>query len=115
MVSRVEKCLKVLKLRPIARGKLQFSTSVEPTAQKIVRVCVKVMSYHISRLRIFLIFGQKLDIDKLTKLTEPDFPKKIWIIQKFTKKCHFLRFFDFCWKSKSLIGTFFAENDRTNL
>ena len=36
-----------------------------------------------------LIFGQKLDIDERKRLTEPDFPKKIWIIQKFKEKCIF--------------------------
>ena len=39
--------------------------------------------------------GTKLGDNKGTKVTEPDFPKKFWIIQKFKKKWHFLRFFDF--------------------
>ena len=38
-------------------------------------------SYHTSRVQIFLIFGQKLDIKILRTPTRPDYPKKIWIIQ----------------------------------
>ena len=38
-------------------------------------------SYHTSHLRILLIFGQKLEDKILRLLTEPDYPKKIWIIQ----------------------------------
>ena len=63
---------------------LQFSTLVEHTPEKILIVVVvsqQSKSYDTSRHRIVLIFGQKLDIDKLRKLTEPDFPKKIWITQ----------------------------------
>ena len=39
----------------------------------------------VTALRIFLIFGQKLEGDRLGTVTEPDFPKKFWIIQKSRK------------------------------
>jgi len=35
---------------------------------------------------IFLKLGMMLDIDKLRKVTKPDYPKKFWIIQK-VRKC----------------------------
>ena len=40
--------------------------------------------------------GMKVGDIERKKVTEPDFGKKIWIIQKFKKNSHFLRFFDFC-------------------
>ena len=59
-------------------SQLQFSTLVELQPQKVVRN----QNYHTSHLRISKIFGRKLDNDKLRKITRPDFPGKIWIIQK---------------------------------
>ena len=60
--------------------------------------------------RIFPKLGMKLKDNKGNKVTEPDFPKKIWIIQNFSKIWSKMRFFDFCRKSKSLTPT---ENDST--
>ena len=61
---------------------LQFSTSVEPTAEKIVCVSVRPSkSYDTSSHRMILIFCMELDIDKVRKLTRPDSSGKIWIIQ----------------------------------
>jgi hypothetical protein len=34
---------------------------------------------------IFLKFGTMLEIDNLRKVTDPDYPKKFWIIQKVQK------------------------------
>ena len=36
-------------------------------------------------LTIFLKLCTMLDIDKVKKVTKPDYPKKIWIIQKVQK------------------------------
>ena len=47
------------------------------------------MSYDTSHLRILLIFGQKLGIDKTNFLTEPFFRKKIFNDPKFEKNCFF--------------------------
>ena len=47
------------------------------------------MSYDTSHLRILLIFGQKLDIDKWWLLTEPFFRKKIWNAYKKIDLCFF--------------------------
>ena len=47
---------------------------------KIWLVCL-CASFDTSYIGILLIFGQKLDIDILIRLTEPDYPKKIWFIQ----------------------------------
>ena len=55
----------------------------------------------------------KLKDNKGKKVTEPDLPKKIWIIQNFSKMWSKMRFFDFCRKSKSLTPTFLTENDST--
>ena len=63
---------------------LQFSTSVEVELyrQNVTSWSVgPLTSYDISRRRILLIFGQKLEDKILRLLTEPDYPKKIWIIQ----------------------------------
>jgi len=57
--------------------------------------------------RIFPKLGMKLKDSKGNKVTEPNFPKKIWIIQHFSKIWSKMRFFDFCRKSKSLTPTFF--------
>ena len=61
---------------------LQFSTSVEVrpgNVSLLVRVSVSVsITQKLQRtaLRILLIFGQKLDIDILRKITKPFFRKK---------------------------------------
>ena len=55
-------------------------TNGEPTAE-IVRPLVQPKSYDTSCHTILLIFGQKLEGDKLRKLIEPDFRKKFWFIQ----------------------------------
>ena len=60
---------------------LQFSTLVELQLENVVRPCVRNQNYHTSHHRISKIFGRKLDKNKLRKLTEPDFPGKIRIIQ----------------------------------
>ena len=50
------------------------------------------MSYDTSRLRILLIFGQKLGIGKTNFLTEPFFRKKIWNAYKKIDLCFFQHF-----------------------
>ena len=63
---------------------LQFSTSVEVrpgNVSLLVRVSVSVsITQKLQRtaLRILLIFGQKLDIDILRKITKPFFRKKFF-------------------------------------
>ena len=52
-------------------GHAAVLTNGEPTAEKIV---YQPPSYHTSWRWIFLIFGQKLDIDKINVTAEPDFP-----------------------------------------
>ena len=60
---------------------------VELYGQKIVCVLVSLLkSFDTSRGWILLIFGLKLDIDKLRKITEPDYPKKIWFLIKKIKR-----------------------------
>ena len=60
---------------------LQFSTSVELRPGNVT-LLVSQRQIWITALRILLIFGQKLDIDILRKLTEPFFRKKFfWMIQ----------------------------------
>ena len=56
---------------------------LRPTAEKIVRVCVCpwFKSYDTSSHTLVLIFCMELHIDKVRKLTRPDFPGKICIIQ----------------------------------
>ena len=74
--------LKELKLSPV-RQDVTVLTNGEPTAEN-VSPCVRPLgtkSYHTSRAQIFPIFGQKLGGDKCSKVTRPDFPKKIRIIQ----------------------------------
>ena len=59
---------------------LQFSTSVELRPGN-VGLCVRVsITQKLQRtaLRILLIFGQKLDIDTLRKVTKPFFRKKFF-------------------------------------
>ena len=63
--------------------------------------------------RIFPKLGMKLKDNKGNKVTEQDFPKKIWIIQNFSKIWSKMSFFDFCRKSKSLTPTFLTENAST--
>ena len=61
-------------------SQLQFSTSVELRPGN-VGLCVRVsITQKLQRtaLRILLIFGQKLDIDTLRKVTKPFFRKKIF-------------------------------------
>ena len=77
---------------------LQFSTSVELRPGNVT-LLVSQRQIWITALRILLIFGQKLDIDILRKLTEPFFRKKFRIIQNFTKNCIFCWFFDHFSKS----------------
>ena len=49
-------------------------------------------------LRIFLKLGTMIDNVKGKKVTEPDYPKKFWIIQK-VQKCAILEgFLDFSQK-----------------
>ena len=57
--------------------------------------------------QFFLIFCIKLTIDKVRKLTKPDFRKKICFSRnpaKSVKKCHFWHFFQFCGKSNHGLG-----------
>ena len=86
---------------------LQFSTSVEVRPGVVVGLLVH-HQISITALRILLIFGQKLDIDILRKLTEPFFRKKYWMIQNFKKNCIFwyLRIFLVNFSSKDFLQTF---------
>jgi hypothetical protein len=78
-------------------------TAVRP----FVRPFVSYQFFSKTDHRIFPKLGMKLKDNKGNKVTEPNFPKKIWIIQKFLKMWLKMRFSDFCWKSKSLTPTFF--------
>ena len=69
-----------------ARLKLQFSTSVEPTAQKIIIIIIVTPEISEMALRIFLKLCTLLDIKKVRKVTRPDFPKKSRFIHK-VRKC----------------------------
>ena len=73
----------------------------------LVRPSVRYQFFSKTDHRIFPKLGMKLKDNKGNKVTEPDFPKKIWIIQNFSKIWSKMRFFDFCRKSKSLTPTFF--------
>ena len=53
------------------------------------------MRFSWKRLRIFLKLNMKLDIDKSSKVTEPDFWKKIWFSGKKWEKCQKIWFFVF--------------------
>ena len=53
-------------------------TNGEPTAEILSIPCVRAQKLQRTALRILLIFGQKLDIDILRKLTKPFFRKKIF-------------------------------------
>ena len=66
----------------------------------------------VTALRILLIFGQKLDIDILRKLTEPFFRKKYWNLQNFKKNCFFHHSINFLvnFLSKDFAQTFRNEN-----
>ena len=56
-------------------------TPVRSFVRPSVRSFVCPDFFSITGHRIFLIFCMKLDMDKGLKVTEPDFPKKIRIIQ----------------------------------
>ena len=64
----------------------------------IIIIIIIIISYAFflkTTLRIFLKLHMKLDIDKSSKVTEPDFWKKIWFSGKSgksAKKCGFSYF-----------------------
>ena len=67
-----------------------------------------VVGYPLSRitaLRILPKLGMELEGDELGTVTEPDFPKKFWIIQKSGKRffADFAILDGFLWKSNGPI------------
>ena len=59
---------------------------------------------------IFLKFGTMLEIDNLRKVTDPDYPKNFWIIQKVQKCGQNDGFFYFFSKIAHNILMKFAQN-----
>ena len=70
-----------------ATSTLQFSTSVESTADFLSNPSVRPSNFFLtSCLQIWIIFGTKLEDHKVRKLTEPDFPGKIMLINYSWKR-----------------------------